>query len=221
VLVTTEQYATDQSLMSLCMKLKLQSLPNTMTFYCGDQRSLTLSMLPMRSHSEKLLTDIVVESSEISGRHDGVSEEYCPPESDSVATFRRNVLHPSSWSKNITKQRQCSELLGFFFFWTFPSSVILETRKHDVSETGSVSVLRWKREKTPTQLGLLERANLSHWTTSVRFTQLFNTMLLTFLTLKEKEICTSETSLYLYQTAWNHILQDSTLRIFLCSLLSS
>jgi hypothetical protein len=29
-------------------------------------------------------------------------------------------------------------------FWTFPSSGILETRKHDVSETGSVSVLRWK-----------------------------------------------------------------------------
>jgi hypothetical protein len=27
-----------------------------------------------------------------------------------------------------------------FFFWTFPSSGILETRKHDVLETGSVSV---------------------------------------------------------------------------------
>jgi hypothetical protein len=32
-----------------------------------------------------------------------------------------------------------SELLGF---WTFPSSGILETRKHDVSETGSVFILR-------------------------------------------------------------------------------
>jgi hypothetical protein len=32
--------------------------------------------------------------------------------------------------------------LLFFFFFTFPSSGILETRKHDVSETGSVSVLR-------------------------------------------------------------------------------
>jgi hypothetical protein len=30
------------------------------------------------------------------------------------------------------------------FFWTFPSSGILETRKHNVSETGSVSVLRYK-----------------------------------------------------------------------------
>jgi hypothetical protein len=28
------------------------------------------------------------------------------------------------------------------FFWTFPSSGILETRKHDVSETGSIFVLR-------------------------------------------------------------------------------
>jgi hypothetical protein len=28
------------------------------------------------------------------------------------------------------------------FFFTFPSSGILETRKHDDSETGSVSVLR-------------------------------------------------------------------------------
>jgi hypothetical protein len=38
----------------------------------------------------------------------------------------------------------------------FPSSGILGTRKHDVSETGSVSVLRF-RGKTPTQLGPLDR----------------------------------------------------------------
>jgi hypothetical protein len=30
----------------------------------------------------------------------------------------------------------------YSFFFTFPSSGILEIRKHDVSETGSVSVLR-------------------------------------------------------------------------------
>jgi hypothetical protein len=30
----------------------------------------------------------------------------------------------------------------YWVFWTFPSSGILETREHDVSETGSVSVLR-------------------------------------------------------------------------------
>jgi hypothetical protein len=49
------------------------------------------------------------------------------------------------------------ELLGFRLF---PSFGILETRKHDVSETGSVSVFRW-RGKTSTQLGSLERANLN------------------------------------------------------------
>jgi hypothetical protein len=37
-----------------------------------------------------------------------------------------------------------------------PSPGILETRRHNVSET--------------TLLGLLERASLSHWTTTVRFT---------------------------------------------------
>jgi hypothetical protein len=36
----------------------------------------------------------------------------------------------------------------YWVFWTFPSSGIPETRKHDVSETGSVSVLRWEGEKT-------------------------------------------------------------------------
>jgi hypothetical protein len=30
----------------------------------------------------------------------------------------------------------------YWFFLTFPSSGILQTRKHDVWETGSVSVLR-------------------------------------------------------------------------------
>jgi hypothetical protein len=49
-------------------------------------------------------------------------------------------------------------------YWVFglcPLSSILETRNCNVSETGSVSGLRW-REKTPTQLGPLERANLNH-----------------------------------------------------------
>jgi hypothetical protein len=62
-------------------------------------------------------------------------------------------------------------------YWGFglcPSSGILENRKQDVSETGSVSVVRGKGEKTPTQLNLLGRANLNHWTTPLRFTQLFN-----------------------------------------------
>jgi hypothetical protein len=31
---------------------------------------------------------------------------------------------------------------SYWVLWSFPSSGILETRKHDVSETGSVFVLR-------------------------------------------------------------------------------
>jgi hypothetical protein len=41
-----------------------------------------------------------------------------------------------------------------------PSSGIPETRKHNVSETGAHSVLRWG--ETPILFGLLERVNLSH-----------------------------------------------------------
>jgi hypothetical protein len=51
---------------------------------------------------------------------------------------------------------------NYWVFGLFPSSGILETRKRDVSETGSVCVLRWEG-KTPTQLVPLERANLLHF----------------------------------------------------------
>jgi hypothetical protein len=62
---------------------------------------------------------------------------------------------------------------NYWVFGFFPSFCILGTTKHDVSETGSVSVLRWGSGKTPTQLGPLERANLNRWTNPVRFTQPF------------------------------------------------
>jgi hypothetical protein len=58
-------------------------------------------------------------------------------------------------------------------FGIFPLSSILETIKHDVSKTWSVSILRWGG-KARTQLGPLERAKLNHWTTPVRFTYVFN-----------------------------------------------
>jgi hypothetical protein len=45
-----------------------------------------------------------------------------------------------------------------------PSSRILNTRKHDVSEIGFVSVLGVK--ETHTLLDTLERAILNHWTTA-------------------------------------------------------
>jgi hypothetical protein len=49
----------------------------------------------------------------------------------------------------------------YWVFGLFPSSGILENRKHYVSQTESVSVLRW-RGKTLTQLSPLESTNLSH-----------------------------------------------------------
>jgi hypothetical protein len=52
-------------------------------------------------------------------------------------------------------------------FGLCPSSGIPETREYNVSETGSVSVLRWGVGETPTLLGPLERANLNHWTNPV------------------------------------------------------
>jgi hypothetical protein len=48
-------------------------------------------------------------------------------------------------------------------YWGFglcSSAGVLETRKHNISETGSVSGL--KRGNIPTLLGPLQRANLSH-----------------------------------------------------------
>jgi hypothetical protein len=47
-------------------------------------------------------------------------------------------------------------------FWTSSIVWILKSEeKHDVPESGSVSVLRWG--ETPILLGPLERANLNHW----------------------------------------------------------
>jgi hypothetical protein len=37
-----------------------------------------------------------------------------------------------------------------------------DKKSHNVSETGSVSVLRWMGQDKPTQLGPLERASLNH-----------------------------------------------------------
>jgi hypothetical protein len=67
-------------------------------------------------------------------------------------------------------------------YWSFGrclSSGILETRRHNVSETPSVSVLR-RGEETPTLLGPLERANLNHWTTPVSGRQYMSSQILPF-----------------------------------------
>jgi hypothetical protein len=56
-------------------------------------------------------------------------------------------------------------------FGLFLSFGILQNRKHDVSETRSVSVLRWGED---TYSGPLERANLNHWITSVKLNSCVN-----------------------------------------------
>jgi hypothetical protein len=45
----------------------------------------------------------------------------------------------------------------------FIHRLVYMTKNHSVSETGSVSVLRWMGQGRPTQLGPLERASLNHW----------------------------------------------------------
>jgi hypothetical protein len=72
------------------------------------------------------------------------------------------------------------------YFWTFSIVRYSREQKHDVSETASVSVLRWSGEKTPTQLGPLERANLNHWTTQ---SDLHSTHMPETRIEKEAEIC--------------------------------
>jgi hypothetical protein len=41
------------------------------------------------------------------------------------------------------------------------------TKDHNVSDTGSVSVLRWIGQGRPTQLGPSERASFNHWTSGL------------------------------------------------------
>jgi hypothetical protein len=68
------------------------------------------------------------------------------------------------------KNQLFTETQNYWVFGLCPSSGILGTRKHNISETGSVfrpQARGWR--KTCTQLGPLEGANLNHWTTLVRF----------------------------------------------------
>jgi hypothetical protein len=62
-------------------------------------------------------------------------------------------------SKHSKQTKDHWELMGF---WTL--SIVRKSKitKHDISETGSASVLRWR--EPPTLLGPLDRANLNHWT---------------------------------------------------------
>jgi hypothetical protein len=55
---------------------------------------------------------------------------------------------------------------GYLVSGLYPSSSVQKNKsdKNNVSETGSVSVLRWIGQGRPIQLGPLERASLNHWT---------------------------------------------------------
>jgi hypothetical protein len=66
-----------------------------------------------------------------------------------IAAKTNSIRYNSFWAQN------------YWVFGLCPSSRILKTRNRNVSETGSVSVLRWGGE-TPTLLGPLGRANLNH-----------------------------------------------------------
>jgi hypothetical protein len=77
---------------------------------------------------------------------------------------KRRVIFVPDYGSNcgrsfleLTRKAQSYWVLGLC-----PSSSILETRKYNISETGSVFVLRWGG-KTPIQLGPLERANVIHF----------------------------------------------------------
>jgi hypothetical protein len=48
------------------------------------------------------------------------------------------------------------------FILDFIHRLVYMTKNHNVSETGSVSVLRWMGQDRPTQVGPLERASLDH-----------------------------------------------------------
>jgi hypothetical protein len=51
---------------------------------------------------------------------------------------------------------RCTELLGLF--WTLSIVLyVVDKKSHNVSETRSVSVLRWMGQDNPTQLGPLEK----------------------------------------------------------------
>jgi hypothetical protein len=77
---------------------------------------------------------------------------------DAPRTFLLSSGYTSRHQSSETKLfRAARDIQNFWVFGLLPSSGILETKIHDVSETGSVSVLRWKGE-TPTELGPLERA---------------------------------------------------------------
>jgi hypothetical protein len=71
-----------------------------------------------------------------------------------------NANNVSYSFKNLKGSDDSVQKLELMEFGPCPSSGILIFGKHNVSETGSISVFREGGEKSPTLLGPLERANL-------------------------------------------------------------
>jgi hypothetical protein len=88
----------------------------------------------------------------------------------SSLNVRDQVSHP---------YRTIVKILVLYILIFMLSYGILESRKHNVSEAKSVSVLRWGG-KTPTHLGPLERASLNHWNTG-RWTKAKNLVILSVI----------------------------------------
>jgi hypothetical protein len=87
------------------------------------------------------------------------------PSSDATKNFRCVILGIGTLlcSDGLINIRY---IQNHWFFGLCPPSGILKPRECNVSETGSVSILRCVWE-TPTLLGPLERANLNLWATHV------------------------------------------------------
>jgi hypothetical protein len=80
-----------------------------------------------------------------------------------LSTLFSNTLRLQTW-KDSEDGVCCTGLFGFFWTLSIIWYVEVLQKDHNVSETGSVSVLRWMGKGRPTQLGPSERASLNHWT---------------------------------------------------------
>jgi hypothetical protein len=87
-----------------------------------------------------------------------------PKSAKPVWTFPPLGSHSSALRLASQRQDHHVQNRKVSYFGLYPSSGIYKTKKHNVSETGFVSVLRWMGQDKPTQLGPLERASLNHWT---------------------------------------------------------
>jgi hypothetical protein len=85
-----------------------------------------------------------------------------------VLLLKTNVITKSCRFENKAETNLNGGVIHLYLldFWTLSVFQYFVKNIH-VSETGFISVLGWKVLDTNSHLGLLERANLSHWTSGV------------------------------------------------------